>query len=183
MKTVIGFLVWLVLRLYVWLARKPSFTFRAPDGKPYMTRWPLWTRDPWPDAQGRTGGEGLYLHKMTASDHERELHNHPAPGAALVLCRGYYEKRQEGRHALQSVRHRGPLAFHVLDSETFHRVTLRTTYQYDDAGTVLPSWSLFYIGPRRGPWGFLQPDGTVRRADHHDGNTGATVSRYAGDRS
>lgn len=177
MKTVIGFLVWLVLRAYTIAARKPSYTFRAPSGAPYMTRWPLWTRGRWPDAQGRTGGEGWYLHKMTASDHERELHNHPAPGAALVLRGGYYERRRDGRTADEHCCRRGPLAFHVLDSETFHRVLLPVTFRYDDAGSVLSSWSLFYIGPRRGPWGFLQTDGTVRRSDHHNGNTGETVVR------
>lgn len=172
MKKAIGFLVWLALRVYTIVACKPSYTFPAPDGAPYMTRWPIWTRDPWPDADGRTGGEGWYLHRMIASDHERELHNHPAPGAALVLRVGYWERRRDGRNASPAWYRRLPLSFHVLDTDTFHRVELTTR-----AGALVPSWSLFYIGPRRGKWGFLQPDGTVRRADHHDGNTGQTTGR------
>src|SRR5688572_5341050 len=97
MKAVIGWLIWLVLRAFTIVARRKSFTFRAPSGAPYMTRWPIWTRDPWPDAEGKTGGEGWYLHRMVASDHDRQLHNHPAPGAALVLLEGYSETRCEGR--------------------------------------------------------------------------------------
>jgi hypothetical protein len=190
MKTVIGFLVWLVLRVFVLVARKPSYTFKSPAGTPYMTRWPLWTREPWPDADGRTGGEGFYLHRMVGSDYERELHNHPAPGGALVLRVGYSERRCEGRGGgAHQAAHthtvtRGPLSFYVLDTDTFHRVTLfrrLVTGRVLAAGIMRyverPSWSLFYIGPRRGKWGFLKPDGSVRRADHHDGNTGATVKR------
>lgn len=38
--------------------------------------------------------------------------------------------------------------------------------------------SLFYIGPRHGRgWGFLQDDGTVKRAHHNDGNTGQITKR------
>jgi hypothetical protein len=185
MKKVIGFLIWLALRVFVLLARRKSFTFKSPEGTPYMTRWPIWTRDRWPSADGKTGGEGFYLHRTVASDYERELHNHPAPGAALVLMGGYRETRCEGRggplHQHMNTRQiwRGPLAFHVLDVDTFHRVELDGRSGSVGGWFERPSWSLFYIGRRRGPWGFLGMNGEVRRADHHDGNTGETVKRYS----
>jgi hypothetical protein len=132
MKTIIGYLVWLALRAFVFVTRRPSMTFRTPAGAPYMTRWALATRDRWPDAEGRTGGEGWYLHRIVASDYERELHNHPAPGVSVPLRVGYLEERIEGRGGqLYQAAHRrwfrrAPLSFHVVDSETFHRVELRT---------------------------------------------------------
>src|SRR5688572_32689723 len=96
MKDILGFVVWLVLRVFVWAARKPSFTFRNKHdgGSPYLRRWPIKTVDPWPDAQGRTGGEGWYLHEFLSSDYERELHCHPSScGVAFILRGGYLEQR------------------------------------------------------------------------------------------
>ncbi len=171
-------LVWLVVRAYVFVARKPSFVFKAPDsGAPYLKRWPIWTVGPWPDEQGRTGGEGWYLHQFLASDHERALHNHPAAyGVAFPVRGGYFETRVQRDEArdVECERWFGPGSMNVITSETFHRVTLPRGSVREE----IHSWSLFYIGPRSGRgWGFLQPDGTVRRADHHDGHTGAVVER------
>jgi len=186
-KAIIGWLIWAALRLYTW--RRKSVTFPAPNGSPYMTRWPIWTRDPWPDANGRTGGEGFYLHRIVASDHERELHCHPAPSCAVVLRGGYEELRKEGPHGALRLFTRKPLSLNVLGNDSFHRVELHEELLKDTPHPTVrgarlhvfrmrPSWSLFYLGPRseRG-WGFLQSDGTVRRAAHHDGNTGARVDR------
>jgi hypothetical protein len=184
MKTVIGFLVWLVLRAYVLVTRKPSFTFVSPAGVPYLQRWPIATRDPWPDAIGRTGGEGWYLHQFLASDHERQLHNHPSAYAVAFVLRGGYSEKRFQRDELnpRPVMHeRKPGTMAVITGETFHRVILppACTYGQGDAG-LQRSWSLFYIGPRSGKgWGFLDDAGRVRRADHHDGRTGAVVSRYS----
>lgn len=186
MKTIVGFLVWLVLRLYVFVTRKPSVTFYTPDGKPYLTRWPLATAGKWPDEAGRTAGSGWYLHRIVESDYERALHNHPAPGFALVLRGGYHEERYEyNRHdtpdarAADTYRHRlHPCDANLLTSHTFHRIDLPHTYEYDDAWTPIPSWSLFYFGARTGiGWGFLQADGTVSRAAHNDGHTGEKTAR------
>lgn len=189
MKKLLGFLVWCVLRAYVWLARKPEVTFNDPEsGRPYLRRWPIVTRGAWPDAEGRTGGEGWYLHKFLASDHARELHNHPSAYAvAYVLRGGYFEdRRQTDGAAHVACRWFGPGAMNVITGATFHRVTLPAAYRTPDPRYHLavgrwyerPSWSLFYIGPRSGNgWGFLQPDGTVRRAPHNNGHTGEIVAR------
>lgn len=198
MKKAIGFLVWVALRVFVWLARKPSVTFFTPEGKPYLTRWPLATVGAWPDAAGRTAGAGWYLHKITRSDHERTLHNHPSPGFAVVLRGGYSEERYEWRRehgvverlANTATRWLGPLATNLLTSHTFHRVELPpctctncriAVRVYDEQPyheSPAPSWSLFYFAPRTGiGWGFLQGDGSVRRAAHNDGNTGEKTER------
>lgn len=172
MKKLLGFVVWLVLWLFVKVARRPSFTFPDPKTRaPYLRRWPILTRDKWPDAQGRTGGEGWYLHEFLASDHERELHNHPsACSVAFVLRGGYREMRlqRDERTPAHRIKVCRPGSMNVITSETFHRVTLLGKR----------SWSLFWIGPRSGRgWGFLRTDGTIRRAAHHDANTGETIER------
>ncbi len=181
MKTIIGFLVWLVLRVYTFVMRTRSVTFYTPQGAPYLTRWPLWTRERFPDAQGRTGGEGWFLHLLSRSDYERTLHNHPAPSVAFSLRTGYVEERYEydathtelERMHKRRVYRRRPGSINVLTHASFHRVEL-----LGNDAAPRKAWSLFYIGPRRGAWGFLQPDGSVRRgADHHDGKTGETVRR------
>lgn len=172
MKTAIGFLVWLCLYVYVIVKRLPSFTFTDPaNGAPYLTRWPLWTAEPWPDAEGRTGGEGWYLHEFLASDHERELHNHPAAyGVAFPLRGGYREIRfqSDERSPVKRLLVHRPGSMNVITGATFHRVVLLGRR----------SWSLFYIGPRSGNgWGFRKEDGSIRRAPHHDGKTGETRER------
>lgn len=182
MKTMIGFLVWLVLRAYTLVARVKSVTFYTPQGEPYLTRWPLWTRERFPDAQGRTGGEGWFLHLLSRSDYERTLHNHPAASVAFPLRVGYIEERYEydpehnpvSRIIQHRSYHRAPGSINVLTHASFHRVELLT----DGAVRPRPAWSLFYIAPRHGRgWGFLQPDGTVKRAAHNDGNTGERTER------
>lgn len=183
----IGFLVWLVLYAYVRITRKPSFTFKNPDGSPYLQRWPIQTREPWPDPEGRTGGEGWYLHKFLSSDDARSLHNHPSIySVAWILRGGYVETRKQVdmKHNPWST---GMLRYdcqpgkmNVITSNTFHRVTLYREHETPAGvfGGERVSWSLFYMGPRseRG-WGFLQDDGRVRRAIHNDGNTGKQVER------
>ena len=172
MRTVIGWIVALVLFAFVRVTRRPSFTFKnKSDGSPYLTRWPLATVDPWPDAEGRTGGEGWYLHLFHSSDYEREPHSHPsAYGVAFPLVNGYRDERvqRDERNPIRRTRTFGPLTMNVLTGETFHRVELLGRF----------SVSLFYMGPRNNKsWGFLQDDGTVRRAPHNDGNTGESTER------
>lgn len=199
MKTLIGFLVWLTLRAFTIVMRRPSVTFyNKKTGAPYLTRWPIATAEPWPDPAGRTAGRGWYLHKIVASDHERELHNHPAPGFAIVLRGGYHEWRvtdprklrnmasmfQRACAALGRKRWRGPMSSNLLTHLDFHRVELppvevgKTWHGERPIMGVRPSWSLFYFGDRSGGgWGFLRDDGTVRRAPHNDGNTGVETTR------
>jgi hypothetical protein len=171
MTRALGFLVWLALRLYVWIARKPHTTFLDPEtGAPYLTRWWLGERNAWPDAEGRTGGPGWYLHKFHRSDWARQLHNHPALyGVAFVLRGGYVETRRDLGAEVTRV-NRPPGSVNVITADTFHRVQLRDERR--------GSWSLFHMGPRSGRgWGFERDDGVVERAAHHDGRTGEVVPR------
>ncbi len=162
-------LLWLVLRAFVAVARKPHCTFVEPATQsPYLTRWWLGARGAWPDAEGRTAQQGWYLHCFHRSDNARDLHSHPTLFAlAWVLRGGYSELRREGINGeLIYTRHR-PGQLNVLTDKTFHRTTLLGS----------SSWSLIYFGPRAGGWGFAKDDGTVQRADHTDGRTGETKPR------
>jgi hypothetical protein len=169
-RVLLGFVIWALVRAYTIVFRKPHCTFNDPDtGEAYLTRWWLGPNSEWPDAQGRTGGEGKYLHFFHRSDWSRNLHNHPSKfGAALVLRGGYIETRiDDGGLTTRYDRYPGDV--NVITQTTFHRVELM-----DPKG----SWSLFYIGPRSGKgWGFIQEDGSVARADHFDGRTGALQKR------
>lgn len=168
---VLGFLVWLALFVYVKVGRKNHATFRDPEtDEAYLTRWTLGPNAEWPDAQGRTGGAGWYLHFFHRSDWSRNLHNHPCEYAvAWVLRGGYRETRRERKEGVTFETTKLPGYLNVITSDTFHRVTLLG---------MRGSWSLFYIGPRSGRgWGFVQDDGSVERAAHHDGRTGKVTAR------
>lgn len=175
---VIPWLVWLALRVFVFVARKPHCTFTDPvTGAPYMTRWWLGSRKAWPDAEGRTGGRGWYLHCFHRSDWSRDLHCHPAElGVSWILRGGYYETRQEGANARYITQQRfRPGDLNVLYESTFHRVMLNRRSQHH---AEIPAWTVFYIGERAGrSWGFLRDDGSIDQAPHFDGRTGETVDR------
>lgn len=173
----IPWILWIALRLFVFVSRKPRCTFTDPEtGAPYMTRWWLGKRSAWPDATGRTGGKGWYLHCFHRSDWSRDLHCHPAQlGVSYVLHAGYFELRREGKEGDLQHKSYHPGKLNVLHEDTFHRVILRT----DDADKhEIPAWTLFYIGPRSGrSWGFLRNDGSINQAAHFDGRTGEVVDR------
>jgi hypothetical protein len=168
-RIIIGWLIWLVFRAYTLITRAPHCTFTDPEtGEAYLTRWWLGARDAWPDPDGRTGVQGLYLHHFHRSDWSRNLHNHPSDGAALILVDGYRETRKDDGGPVYHVERR-PCDVNVITSKTFHRVELMNERR--------GSWSLFYIGPRLGKWGFIQADGSVERAAHFDGRTGQSTAR------
>lgn len=170
-----AWLVWLVLRVFVFVTGKPSCTFTDPvTGAPYMTRWWLGARGKWPDADGRTGGRGWYLHCFHRSDWSRDLHCHPAQlGVSIMLRGGYRELRREGAQGPMTHTVYDPGAVNVLYENTFHRVILWTR-----AADEIPAWTLFYIGERSGrSWGFLRDNGSIDRAAHLDGRTGEVVDR------
>lgn len=174
-------LLWLALRVFVFVARKPHCTFTDPvTGAPYMTRWWLGPRKAWPDTQGRTGGRGWYLHCFHRSDWSRDLHCHPAQvGVSLILRGGYRELRREGAQGPMTHTVYDPGAINVLHENTFHRVILwpRAGNLVVDVGEQ-PAWTLFYIGERSGrSWGFLRENGTIDQAAHFDGRTGQVVGR------
>lgn len=156
-------ILWALLRVYVWVARRPALTIKGLDGSPYLTRWHLF---------GNHGGEwgrpGWYLHFFHRSDYDRALHNHPWVWCKIwVLKGGYTETRawnldHVGSKELMDLRliSRRPGAKYTLLAMHYHRTTLH----YEDRG----SWSLVHAGPKHGRrWGF------ARRAGF----------QYAGDRS
>lgn len=161
-------LLWLTLRLFVFIASKPHCTFLDPEtGSRYLTRWWLGRRGVWPDGQGRTGGQGWYLHCFHRSDYARDLHSHPSRFAVCLILRGgYLEERREGLNGELFNTSNRPGRVNVLFQETFHRTVL----------IGANSWSLVYMGPRAGGWGFAS-DGKVKRAAHFDGRTGDLTER------
>lgn len=161
-------LLWLALRVFVFLARKPNCTFKDPEtGSDYLTRWWLGKRSVWPDSQGRTGGQGWYLHCFHRSDYARDLHSHPSRfTVCLILRGGYLEERREGLDGELFSTSNRPGKINVLFEQTFHRTELIGN----------SSWSLVYMGPRSGGWGFAKGSEVVR-ADHFDGRSGDLVKR------
>lgn len=131
--------LWAVLR--VWAFFRPKRTI----GEGLVTRWYLTSRP-----QGsETGPPGWYLHRIERPDNVRAEHTHPWTNAELWVLRGGYVEQRSGY-----LRGRGAGAHSVLLAEDTHRIT-----------DVAPNtWTLFRAGPKHAKsWGFLQPDGTIRR--------------------
>lgn len=164
LRAAFWFLVWLVVRAYTILARRP-FVVLTDDGKgwaesaaelearglePYVTRWFLSTKP----APGKTSIEGWMLHYFHRPDYDRRLHNHPYSWALSRVLRGGYIERRAYVYANEVTADPGTekyLVRHVGDrigfSEyVFHRIT----------GVAPNTWTLFRAGPRHGRgWRFL----------------------------
>lgn len=168
MKRALAFLVWFVLRAYVFIVRRPALTIKAPDGSPYLTRWHLFG-----DHGGEWGRPGWYLHRFHRSDYDRALHNHPWEFCTVQVLRGgYIEERGDndehvGQMYLKNMRLilRRPGDGYVLKPWHYHRTTLLNEH----AG----SWSLVNSGPKHGRrWGFARIDGfKYARIDSQDGKS------------
>jgi hypothetical protein len=112
------------------------------NGDPYLTRWFVWPRRAGDTPEDQRGSAELYVHRFHRSDGDRHLHNHPfAASVAFILWGGY----REDREAPLYTRVMGPGRVNFITSRTYHRVTLLGR----------SSWSLFFVGPRVQPWGFL----------------------------
>ncbi len=139
----VGWLVWAVLRAYVFVFRRPS----AQIARGTITRWFL-TSTP---AGDETGPPGWYLHRINAPDYTTEEHNHPWAYAKTWILRGGY---CELRSAAPYWRNAGSTA--ELRPDDFHvNVIVRPN-----------TWTLFYAGPKSGlGWGFrAYVGGPVRKA-------------------
>lgn len=172
-RAVIGWLIWAALWAWVKVTRRPSFTIPDPvTYDHYMTRYWLGL-SAWPpvgpDGKPKTGIAGWYLHEFHRSDWARDLHNHPAPGWALILRQGYTERSQigvgRGRVWIwprpEQRRELRPLDVNRTTDKRFHRVALRGC-------DLLPkkAWTLFRMGERQNEWGFATKDGFVEANEY-----------------
>lgn len=153
---------WFVDRLIARAQRTPYVHLEG-----YMNRW-------WLLPYNRTG-YAVRVHQFLASDHGRDLHNHPWGYTSVVLRGGYWEETflDEATMCLpgtdlclhgDEVRQRrwyGPGSVLVRPADSFHRIEL---WRRPD-GSEESCWTLFMTGPqreRRDPehscWGFMVDD-------------------------
>jgi hypothetical protein len=134
----------------------PSTTITI-NGKPYLTRYYVFLSD--------RSWSNIYIHHFHTSDQGDELHNHPWEwGLSLVLAGGYVEERARDPHVWESVpnvismidqsqpveiikRVVKPGTLNFIRKSDFHRTDLRDEKR--------GAWTLFFTGPRRSDWGFL----------------------------
>lgn len=115
---------------------------------PYLYRWKLLPLNRW---------FNVYLHKFMRSDDDRALHDHPWFNASIVLNNGYFEHYQDG-----TVKYQKPGSIIFRGAREAHRIEL----MYGRAGTELPVWTIFIIGPKLRTWGFYCPQGWRRWTEY-----------------
>ena len=127
------------------------------ETQPYLHRYYLlntrWLRYIFPRLSYR-----IVLHHTVLSDDDG-LHDHPWPWWSRLLSGGYYEHLPNDK-----VVWRGPEGgWRRCKSTDFHRLVL-------DPECKEETWSLFIMGPKEKPWGFLSKDGTWVEASEYIGN-------------
>ena len=128
------------MRLFHSLMNKLDRYRLIPDrltGADYMHRYYLFLKD-------RTKFPfNVTLHKIVKSD-EPFLHDHPWPYMTIILKGGYWENTPKGRtwKGPGSVIRRGAQDFHWLELDNEKPVT-----------------TLFFMGPQKREWGFLNSNG------------------------
>lgn len=114
---------------------KPHLIIKTPEGNEYLERW-----------RGARGKRlGVFLHRISAPDFDRDLHNHPWSWAFAIILSGGYTETIQDRHGCQY-----PHCvswFNWIPGHKFH--TIERLYKN-------PTWSLFVHGPRVQPWGFMR---------------------------
>jgi hypothetical protein len=139
-------------------------------GYPYMYRWNIIGDGGFASRVllALTGFSAVRLHCIMASDHDRDLHNHPFDYTTLILRGGYVENYRNvapwGDPSDPEADELGP---------TFCRLTLpgnlytgrRRTY-HRIAVLPSPTWTLFMMRPTNHEWGFLTDDGYVNSHEY-----------------
>lgn len=151
-----------------WFWRKADFAIGGWED-PYLLRWYVLPRNRWIN---------LYLHKFCRDDDDRALHDHPW-WFVSVMIRGMYTEiiaqDPEANSGRGFVRSAPSIAFRRAEHR--HRVVL----ERDDAGEIVPCWTLVITGPRVRDWGFWCPQGFVHWKDFTTGDQGEKVGRGCGD--
>lgn len=106
--------------------------------------------------------EGMYLHHIMRPDEDRHLHSHPWNFKVLILKGGYTEEIpaqwtdngfalvqwREGMHTIK--RRWKSFSFRSQKAEQLHRICKED---------FVPTWTLFFPGPRIRTWGFMEKRG------------------------
>ena len=134
---------------------EPDLTLLTADEKSpvYMRRWWL-QRTLADDGHGQ---DGLYVHIFENNDPEG-FHNHPWPSASLLLYGGPIF--EDTRHATAVIENRSIV---LRPASHRHRIRLRPgPVLHDQTVSRIPAMTLFRTGKRVQPWGFEQPDGSIK---------------------
>lgn len=97
------------------------------------------------DHTRETNDHNCYLHRVTGSDDDRALHDHPWPNVSFIIEGEYRE------HTPIGVFHRKPGDIVFRQADALHRLEL----------VKGPVWSLFITGKKVREWGFACPKGWV----------------------
>lgn len=126
------------------MSRPPSQII-GPPSDPYMLRWRLLPKGPWPN---------IYFHEFHRSDDARALHDHPTDNVSVILDGAYLEVFREGPPYMTGFERRsvGDIVFRL--ATTPHRIAL-----FDGPHGPQPVRTAFICGPRRRDWGFWCPIG------------------------
>lgn len=130
------------------------------DGSLYMGRWWVVSPDGLASKALRllSGGryESIRLHHINRGDEDRELHSHPFDYSTFILKGFYFEEKLIDTAYVPGIpesvqtnsrRMEAGAIGHMVSS--FHRIAAVA-----DGGV----WTLFFMGPNHGKWGFLMPD-------------------------
>lgn len=150
--------------------RKPDLTILTRDGGPYLERWWLIPRNKY---------FNVYLHKISDSDDDLALHDHPWFNCSIILKGSYDEltltghdkrffyavkKYFFGKHGHANISH----ADFAIPSKIKHRsqmsIVLRrpwTPHRLVVDKSKQPVWTLFITGPVIRKWGFHTKNGWV----------------------
>lgn len=124
----------------------PIREIRGDDGTEYLERYYLMS----------FGGWKLYLHRFTASDPDRGLHNHPWKfSVSLILSGGYLETRLKElstKGLVYSYKNTRPFSLNFISQNTFHHITI-----------LKETWTLFLHSKRVQDWGFINTAESVHK--------------------
>lgn len=130
------------------------------EGDPAVYRWWIIPRNRF---------FNIYLHKFMQDD-KQHLHDHPWWNCSLPLVQGYGERMfifnpaREGIKILPPtyIRRCKPWRLYFRRADTPHQVIV-DSLPLSDGWQNVPSWSLFFTGPRVQTWGFWCPNGVFKR--------------------
>lgn len=160
---------------------QPGVSADGSSADDYLKRWYLCrllpkTEDRWPRLAKAIGflkkklGIELYLHKVSADDGDRHLHDHPWPFIAIILVGGYEEivpkPGTDGAAPRDRVlsRHFAPTV-HCKTEHDLHQLRLFR----DQNGEKIVNWSIVIRGPKVKDWGFSTEDGWKDHSAYLDG--------------
>ena len=131
-------------RLLNKLLRKEEI--KRGDGTVYLNRWTLFRGK---SRLWRFVGlydVRLYVHKFTASDHTKCMHDHPNTLISFIFRNGYTEQYWDPKDKCEKEQTFKAPCLRKFPAAHCHRVTLLNDK---------PAWSLVFMFPKSREWGFF----------------------------